>query len=243
MVVPGSRVRRTNSSYLAVAVLGLAVVAAARAETISLKFDGGTFVVPVVINDQITLDFTLDSGAADVSIPQDVFSTLVRTGTIQESDYLGTQTYVLADGSTTRSHRFRIRSLRLGSLELRNVAASVAPPAGSLLLGQSFLGRLGAWAIDNRRHVLLINELGAVQSEPTITQTGRGDASTDDWYQCMKRNGWRDDAHRQCSEAGGSVEQPVSRSTPAPATDAWYECMKQHQWRDDANELCSKVSQ
>jgi Aspartyl protease len=41
---------------------------------------GGTFVIPVLINGQITLNFTIDSGAADVSIPADVVSTLIRTG-------------------------------------------------------------------------------------------------------------------------------------------------------------------
>ena len=45
-----------------------------------LKKEGGTFVVPVEINGAITLDFTVDSGAADVSVPADVFSTLARTG-------------------------------------------------------------------------------------------------------------------------------------------------------------------
>jgi TPR repeat protein len=34
----------------------------------SLKKEGGTFVVPVQINGAITLDFTVDSGAADVSV-------------------------------------------------------------------------------------------------------------------------------------------------------------------------------
>ena len=51
---------------------------------VALKKQGGTFVVPVQINGAITLDFTVDSGAADVSIPLDVFSTLTRTGTIKE---------------------------------------------------------------------------------------------------------------------------------------------------------------
>ena len=37
--------------------------------------------VPVQINGAITLDFTVDSGAADVSVPADVFSTLARTET------------------------------------------------------------------------------------------------------------------------------------------------------------------
>ena len=46
-----------------------------------LRKEGGTFVAPVLINGAITLDFTVDSGAADVSVPADVFSTMQRTGT------------------------------------------------------------------------------------------------------------------------------------------------------------------
>jgi predicted aspartyl protease len=57
-----------------------------------LKKEGGTFVVPVQINGAITLDFTVDSGAADVSVPADVFSTLARTGTIRNSDIIGEET-------------------------------------------------------------------------------------------------------------------------------------------------------
>jgi hypothetical protein len=36
---------------------------------VPLKMAGGTFVVPVQINDSMTLDFVIDSGAADVSVP------------------------------------------------------------------------------------------------------------------------------------------------------------------------------
>ena len=46
--------------------------------------NGGVFVAPVQINGAMTLDFAIDSGAADVSVPADVFSTLKRTGTIEE---------------------------------------------------------------------------------------------------------------------------------------------------------------
>ncbi len=62
-----------------------------RAE-VPLKKEGGTFVVPVQINGAITLDFTVDSGAADVSVPLDVFSTLTRTGTIKDTDIIGENT-------------------------------------------------------------------------------------------------------------------------------------------------------
>jgi clan AA aspartic protease (TIGR02281 family) len=112
--------------------------------------------VPVEINDAITLDFTVDSGAADVSVPLDVYSTLRRKGTIKDSDVIGEQTYVLADGSTSQSFTFVIRSLKVGDIVVENVTGGVAPMQGSLLLGQSFLERFKSWSIDNTNHVLLL---------------------------------------------------------------------------------------
>ena len=49
-----------------------------------MRIEGGVYVVPVLINNAITLDFIVDSGAADVSIPADVVMTLMRTGTIKD---------------------------------------------------------------------------------------------------------------------------------------------------------------
>jgi predicted aspartyl protease len=150
----------TGSFLLALltGVLAAASSAAVSAETIALKREQGTFVVPVVLNGSLTLNFTIDSGAADVSIPSDVVSTLVRTGTIEDGDFIGSQQYQLADGSVQRARRIRIRSLRVGSVELQNVVASEAPLAGMPLLGQSFLARLPSWSIDNQRHVLVIDQ-------------------------------------------------------------------------------------
>jgi predicted aspartyl protease len=138
--------------------LSAATIDASYGEAISLKSQNGVLVVPVVINDKITLDFTVDSGASDVSIPLDVFSTLQRTDTISLADLLPPGIYTLADGSAHKQIRFRIRSLRVGSLELHNVIGSVAPIQGSLLLGQSFLSRFRRWSVDNQHHVLLIDE-------------------------------------------------------------------------------------
>jgi len=84
----------------------MAQTATNNAESIPLSVQGGTFVVPVLINGQITLNFTIDSGAADVSIPADVVSTLMRTGTLQKSDFVGQKIYRLADGSTVPSATF-----------------------------------------------------------------------------------------------------------------------------------------
>ena len=119
--------------------------------------DGGTFKVPVTINGQLTLKFVVDSGAADVSIPADVVATLLRTETITDADFLDKQTYQLADGSTVPSQRFVIRTLKIGDKTLENVVGSIAPVAGSLLLGQSFLSRFKSWSRDNQRRALILN--------------------------------------------------------------------------------------
>jgi predicted aspartyl protease len=119
--------------------------------------DGGTFKVPVTINGQLTLKFVVDSGAADVSIPADVVMTLYRTETITDADFLDRQTYQLADGSTVPSQRFVIRTLKIGDKNLENVVGSIAPAAGSLLLGQSFLSRFKSWSIDNQSRALILN--------------------------------------------------------------------------------------
>ena len=126
------------------------------ATSVPMQSEGGIYVVPVLINNAITLDFVVDSGAADVSIPADVVLTLMRTGTLKAADFQGEQKYTLADGSTVPSQTFRIRSLKVGNKVLENVNGSVASVNGSLLLGQSFLGRFKSWSVDNAKHALIL---------------------------------------------------------------------------------------
>jgi predicted aspartyl protease len=125
-------------------------------DTIKLEPASGYLLVPVQVNARMTFNFVLDSGASDVAIPADVVQTLTRAGTISKADFIGTKTYVLADGSKLPSEAFTVHELRVGDHVVRNVTAHVAPVQGSLLLGQSFLSRLPAWTIDNKKHALVI---------------------------------------------------------------------------------------
>jgi clan AA aspartic protease (TIGR02281 family) len=124
---------------------------------VRLERQAGVLTVPVTINGRMLLDFIIDSGASDVSIPADVVSTLWRTGTLADADFTGSKTYVLADGSTMPSATFRIRSLQVGEKLLENISGSVAPSNGALLLGQSFLSRFKSWSVDNVREVLVLH--------------------------------------------------------------------------------------
>lgn len=126
------------------------------ATEVSLRKEGGTFIAPISINNTLTMEFVIDSGASVVTIPADVVSTLIRTGAISKDDFIGSETYQLADGSKVPSTTFTIRTLKIGTREIRDVKASVAKLEGSLLLGQSFLMRFKSWTIDNERSVLLL---------------------------------------------------------------------------------------
>jgi predicted aspartyl protease len=127
-------------------------------DEIRLSLSNGVSFVPVKINDRLTLDFVIDSGAADVQIPDDVFRILIRTGTISQDDFLGTSTYVLADGTKVPSDRYLLRKMEIGDHVVGNVEASIGNSQSPLLLGQSFLSKLGSWTLDNQRHVLVLSD-------------------------------------------------------------------------------------
>jgi clan AA aspartic protease (TIGR02281 family) len=135
--------------------------AATRAqETIPIEAQDGAYVVPVLVNGVLPLKFIVDSGSADVSIPAEVASTLRKLGTMSGADFLGSKTYVLADGSKVSSEIYRIESLKIGGLVMPNVTVRVSAEKSSLLLGQSFLRRLKSWSLDNSKQILIIDGTG-----------------------------------------------------------------------------------
>lgn len=157
-------VRATLVVSMLAAGLASYATSAESAVRIALKNDGGIFVVPVVINSALTLDFVIDSGAADVSVPADVVSTLTRTGTLKPTDFTGEKTYIMANGTKVPSRTFIIRSLKVGNQTVENVQGSVSSENGELLLGQSFLKRLKSWSIDNTKHEFVLD--AGASSEP-----------------------------------------------------------------------------
>lgn len=120
-----------------------------------VKMSGG-LIAPVVINNALKSNFIIDSGASDVSIPADVFLSLVRANTVTQADITGMRNYKNADGEVFQSKTFIIRSLRIGNIEARSVPGKVSPSNAPPLLGQSFLKRFKSWSIDNSTQELIL---------------------------------------------------------------------------------------
>jgi gag-polyprotein putative aspartyl protease len=160
----------------------LALCHVSRAAEISLVEDQGIYKIPVRINDVLTLDFVIDSGASEVQVPADVALTLLRTGTISQEDFLPGKTYVLADGSRVKSERFILKHLGVGGVLVNQVEAGITGIDGQLLLGQSFLQKTDSWSLDNKKRILILNESGhsdnrkmAEADTPKIGTTQAGD--------------------------------------------------------------------
>jgi clan AA aspartic protease (TIGR02281 family) len=118
---------------------------------------GGVYKVPVQINEGVAVDFILDSGASDVLISSDIFSTLVKQGKIDKADILGYEYYKIADGSTVKQVSIILRKLQVGEIVVNNVKASVGTSLSPLLLGQSFMQKFKQFTIDNENGLLLID--------------------------------------------------------------------------------------
>jgi clan AA aspartic protease (TIGR02281 family) len=139
---------------------------------VPLKAGNGIFAVPVEVNGTMTIDFAVDSGAGVVVVPAEVFSELQRLGTVKETDILGPQSYVVADGSEKQWVTFMIRSLNVRGIVVENVRGAVTSSTekSKPLLGQSFLERFKGWSIDNAKHELLLEPYERKEAEDRATQ-------------------------------------------------------------------------
>jgi len=124
-----------------------------------MKSQSGVFEVPVELNKVLKISFIFDSGVSDMSISPEVAATLIITGTIEQTDFIGSQIYSFADGSTATSEVFILKEIKIGTHIIKNVRASIANSINApMLLGQSVLQRLGKFSIDNNNHTLIIEE-------------------------------------------------------------------------------------
>jgi clan AA aspartic protease (TIGR02281 family) len=123
----------------------------------ALTADGfGTFLVEASINGSAPLQFTLDTGATSVSIPQGVADQLIAAGKLAPADYRQDVTVHLADGSKIQKRIYMLRSVTIGGRTVADVECTVGGSGTSMLLGQSVLRRFKSWSIDNARNVLVL---------------------------------------------------------------------------------------
>ncbi len=120
--------------------------------------DGDVYKVKCSING-LALHFVFDTGASDVSISMVEATFMLKNGYLTDSDIIGNQRYMDANGDISVGTVVNLKHVDLGGLELSNIRATVVRnQKAPLLLGQSVLGRLGKIEMDNFRQVLRISK-------------------------------------------------------------------------------------
>jgi clan AA aspartic protease (TIGR02281 family) len=143
---------------------------ALNAEEIPLESEHGTLTVHGTVNDDLEMEFTLDTGAAHVSIPESLILKMARHGKLKAKDVNGANVYILGDGRRVINATVLLKSIRVGGIEIRNVTASVGEEKSSPLLGQSFLKRLGSYTIDSDRNLLIASTPDSEKALNSIAQ-------------------------------------------------------------------------
>lgn len=127
-----------------------------KVEEIPFTQESGVCKVKCAING-LPLHFIFDTGATDVSISSVEATFMAKNDFLSSSDIIGKQNYQTADGTITEGTVINLKDVKLGSLHLNNIKASVVRnQAAPLLLGQSVLSKLGKIEIDNTKKVLRI---------------------------------------------------------------------------------------
>lgn len=146
--VIGPKVSRILESFL--------VTGKITGEKVKMVFENGVFKIPVQLNNSVSGKFIFDTGASTLLVSQDVFLKLKASGTISENDFIRTAEYVDANGDVSNFRQYMLRTVKVGERTVSNVICAVSKENGEdMLLGQSFLKRLGTFELDYYNNYLI----------------------------------------------------------------------------------------
>lgn len=127
-------------------------VGCAKTYTVPLQKDNTAYVVRAKLNG-VEIPMLLDTGATTSNITLNLIDTL----NVKISDTLKGRWYILADGSEQYCPVFKLRTLELGNLKLKNIECNVSvSPNSIILLGNDVLKKFKRVKIDNKHKKLIL---------------------------------------------------------------------------------------
>jgi aspartyl protease family protein len=125
--------------------------------SIPMEVENGVRYVWIHVNG-ILLRFIFDTGASNICISPAEASVLYRQGTLKKEDILDVEYFQDATGNISAGTTINLREIKIGSVVLENVKATIVDNVNApLLLGQSVLERFGKIQIDNDNNLILFN--------------------------------------------------------------------------------------
>ena len=123
-----------------------------KAWSVPVNRRGSVIALDGMLNGSVPIRWTLDTGATMSSIPRDIAARL-------DAEVVGSQKFVLADGTSTTKQVILIKKMSIGGkVSVVNIKASVGPTGTAPLLGKNFLDVFSSYEIDNKQGQLILRQ-------------------------------------------------------------------------------------
>jgi aspartyl protease family protein len=142
-----------------------------KSEEITLRGDSGVHFVDVILNDDTHAEFVLDTGAGMLCLPYE----LARKAGAEPTDEDPQVQMKIANGQVIPGRLVKIKSVRVGEFEVKDVDAAVLPESArgvEPLLGNSFLGNF-EHQIDPSNNKLILSRWGEEKSDKDAKDSPR----------------------------------------------------------------------
>lgn len=100
----------------------------------------------------------LDCGATDMLVSDTMINKLIQLKLVSINDFLGQQTYTIANGKQILCDVYSINNVQVGNFTVNNLIIGASKEADVFLLGKTFLNKFRRWSIDNQRERLILEK-------------------------------------------------------------------------------------
>jgi gag-polyprotein putative aspartyl protease len=135
----------------------LDVIGNKRIDTVDVITVSGMTKLKVKIGPIVNV-WMLDCGATDMLVSDTMINKLLQLKLVARNDFLGQQTYTLANGKEILCDVYRIHQVQVGRFTVNNLIIGASKETGSFLLGKTFLNKFRRWSIDNQRDQLILEK-------------------------------------------------------------------------------------
>ncbi len=132
---------------LLILITAVVISATAGDHIVKMKRRSGVYYIPCVING-VKKDFIFDTGAAKMSLSQELANELLAKRALTRNDFKGTTQTRNANGVVDNNATVILRQVKVGNRLLTNVEAIIAvSQKAPLLLGLNVIDLLGDWTM------------------------------------------------------------------------------------------------
>ncbi|NIG53388.1 retropepsin-like aspartic protease [Chitinophaga sp. Cy-1792] len=128
-----------------------------RIDSVDVITVGGMTKLKVKIGPVVNV-WMLDCGATDMLVSDTMMNKLLQLKLVSKDDFLGQQTYTLANGRILLCDVYKINHVQVGKFTVDNLVIGASKEADSFLLGKTFLNKFRRWSIDNQREQLILEK-------------------------------------------------------------------------------------